>query len=201
VICVPAALPPEGRSGCRHVARLFVPRHLGPVEMKLQEIYVLDLSPAGVRIEHREPLHEGSGCYVDLPPVLGRLRLTGQVVWTRPHKGEQTYEGESRVYYQSVLPSWASRRSSSGSWQSRSKFLRRANDPPERAACSDWCRAWRRTSSAEGGRLRYHTRCGDDPRDTGPDDPGRPDLHAARPQVSPVLSPVFLQYFNGGDCD
>ncbi len=40
-------------------------------------------------------------------------------------------------------------------------------------------------------------RCGDDRRDIGPDDPGRPGPHAVRPQVSRVLSPVFLQYFNG----
>jgi hypothetical protein len=40
---------------------------------------------------------------VDLPPILGGLRLTGQVVWTRLHRREHTYEGDTRVSYQSSL--------------------------------------------------------------------------------------------------
>jgi PilZ domain-containing protein len=87
----------------RRVARLTVPRHLTGLGLELRLVRLLDLSAQGARIEHPEHLHEGLVCYVDLPPALGRLRLTGQVVWTRLHKGEQTYEGESRVYYQSGL--------------------------------------------------------------------------------------------------
>ncbi len=87
----------------RRLARLTVPQHLTGPGFELRLVRLLDLSPEGARIEHPEHLHEGLVCYVDLPPALGRLRLTGQVVWTRLHKGEQTYEGESRVYYQSGL--------------------------------------------------------------------------------------------------
>jgi len=91
--------PPERR----HVARLSIPSRLGGVELELRLVRLLDLSPEGARIEHAGHLHEGLGCFVDLPPSLGRLRLTGRVVWTRLHKGEQTLEGDRNLYYQSGL--------------------------------------------------------------------------------------------------
>ncbi len=87
----------------RRVARLFVPRHLGALELVFHEIRLLDLSPAGARIEHPEPLHEGAGCTVDLPRAFGRLRVSGRVVWTRLHRREPTSEGEEHVYHQSGL--------------------------------------------------------------------------------------------------
>ncbi len=87
----------------RQVARLFVPRHLSGVGLEVRETVLLDLSPAGARIEHREPLHKGFGCYLDLPRALGRLRLPGRVVWTRRHRTEQTPEGERLHYYRSGL--------------------------------------------------------------------------------------------------
>jgi hypothetical protein len=71
--------------------------------MELRLVRIIDLSPEGARIEHAGHLHEGLGCFVDLPPALGRLRLTGRVVWTRLHKGEQTLEGDRNLYYQSGL--------------------------------------------------------------------------------------------------
>jgi hypothetical protein len=87
----------------RRVARLYVPRALGGGESELRQVELLDLSPTGARIEHREHLHEGLMCFVDLPRAFGRLRLTGRVVWTRLHKGEQTLEGARHHYYQSGL--------------------------------------------------------------------------------------------------
>ncbi len=87
----------------RHVARLSIPSHLGGVELELRLVRIIDLSPEGARIEHAGHLHEGLGCFVDLPPSLGRLRLTGRVVWTRLYKGEQTFEGDRNFYYQSGL--------------------------------------------------------------------------------------------------
>jgi len=87
----------------RHVARLLVPRPLSGAEWELHQVFLLDLSPAGVRIEHEEHLHEGLVCYVDLPPALGEVRLTGEVVWTRLYKGEQTFEGDKHFYHQSGL--------------------------------------------------------------------------------------------------
>ena len=87
----------------RRAARLFVPRALGAVELELRQVHLLDLSPAGARIEHEQLLHEGLVCFVDLPRALGRLRLTGRVVWTRLHATEQTFEGERRAHYESGI--------------------------------------------------------------------------------------------------
>jgi hypothetical protein len=92
------AMPERRRS-----ARLFVPRHLGGLELELRQVHLLDLSATGARIEHRGHLHEGLVCFVDLPRPFGRLRLTGRVVWTRLHKGEQTLDGDKHLYYQSGL--------------------------------------------------------------------------------------------------
>ena len=87
----------------RHVPRFLVPRHLTEPDLELRRVRLLDLSSKGARIEHLEHVHEGLVLSVDLPPILGGLRLTGQVVWTRLHKREHTYEGDTRVSYQSGL--------------------------------------------------------------------------------------------------
>jgi hypothetical protein len=87
----------------RRVARLTVPSYLGGFELELRLVRLLDLSSEGARIEHSGHLHEGLVCFVDLPPALGRVRLTGKVVWTKLRKGEQTFEGDKNVYYQSGL--------------------------------------------------------------------------------------------------
>jgi PilZ domain-containing protein len=71
------------------------------VETRL--VRLLDLSAEGVRIEHPGHLHEGLVLFVDLPLDLGGVRLTGKVVWTRLRKGEQTFEGDKHVTYQSGL--------------------------------------------------------------------------------------------------
>ncbi len=48
-------------------------------------------------------MHEGVVCYVDLPPALGRVRLTGRVMWTRLRGSEQTLEGNRRHHHQSGI--------------------------------------------------------------------------------------------------
>ena len=87
----------------RRVARITIPSHLSDFELELRLVRLLDLNSEGCRIEHPGHLHEGLVCFVDLPPALGRLRLTGRVVWTRLHRGEQTAEGDRHVYYRSGL--------------------------------------------------------------------------------------------------
>ncbi len=87
----------------RRVARLTVPWHLSGPGLELRLVRLLDLSLEGARIEHIEALREGVICFVDLPPALGRPRLTGRVVWTGLRGGEQTLEGERRLIYQSGL--------------------------------------------------------------------------------------------------
>jgi hypothetical protein len=87
----------------RRVARLTVPPHLSGFDVELRLVRLLDLSAEGVRIEHPGHLHEGLVLFVDLPLDLGGVRLTGKVVWTRLRKGEQTFEGDKHVTYQSGL--------------------------------------------------------------------------------------------------
>jgi hypothetical protein len=87
----------------RRVARLTVPRRFRGGELELHLVHVLDLSPLGARIAHREPLHAGGIGYVDLPPALGRVRLLGRVVWTRLRATEQTLEGDRQAVYESGL--------------------------------------------------------------------------------------------------
>ncbi len=84
----------------RQVVRLTAPWQLG---LELLGGRLLDLSSMGARVEHAEPLRETLVCSVDLPPTLGSGWLTSRVVWTRPYKREQTYEGETRPYYHSGL--------------------------------------------------------------------------------------------------
>ena len=87
----------------RREARLTIPSHLRDFEAELRLARLLDLTSDGARIEHPGHLHEGLICFLDLPPALGRIRLTCKVVWTRLHKGEQTFEGDKHVFYQSGL--------------------------------------------------------------------------------------------------
>jgi hypothetical protein len=116
--------------GHRRVARLSVPRRLSDPGLEIRLVRVVDLSPEGARIEHGEPLNEGLACFVDLPPDLGRIRLTGRVVWTRLHKAEQTLEGERHVYYQSGL-AWTTLTSEQRSGLAAAlEKLRAATEPP-----------------------------------------------------------------------
>ena len=87
----------------RRVARLTVPRRWGGGDFEIRLVRLLDLSPRGARITHREPLHAGGIGYVDLPPALGAVRLTGRLVWTRLRRIEQTPAGDRRALYESGL--------------------------------------------------------------------------------------------------
>lgn len=87
----------------RRAVRLTLPWPLREPEVELRFVRLLDLSPDGARIEHLAPLRAGSSCAIDLPPALGRLRLTGRVVWSGIRGREQTLEGERRLHYQSGI--------------------------------------------------------------------------------------------------
>ncbi len=73
-------------------------------------VHLLDLSPLGVRLAHREPWAEGVVCAVALPPALGALRLPGRVVWTRLRAADDSLEEhrpsryESGVEFTSLTP-------------------------------------------------------------------------------------------------
>ena len=87
----------------RRTARMTIPWHLSGPGLELRLVRLLDLSPGGARIEHIEPLRQGIECFVDLPPALGRLRLSGQVAWTGIRGSEQSAEGEHRQHFQSGI--------------------------------------------------------------------------------------------------
>jgi hypothetical protein len=48
-------------------------------------------------------MQRGVACYLDLPPAVGRVRLTGRVVWTALRGGERTLEGDRRYHYQTGI--------------------------------------------------------------------------------------------------
>ena len=87
----------------RKVARITVPQQLKGAGLERRLVRLVDLSSTGARIEHTDPVEEGLVCDMDLPPALGRGRLKGRVVWTKPHQRVQTFEGDTRVFYQSGL--------------------------------------------------------------------------------------------------
>jgi hypothetical protein len=87
----------------RRVARLTVPQQFREGELAHHRVHVLNLSPLGARISHQELLHDGVVCYLDLPPALGALRLTGCVAWTRLQDTERTLEGDRRSHYESGI--------------------------------------------------------------------------------------------------
>ncbi len=115
----------------RRVARITIPSHLSGFELELRLVRLLDLTSEGCRIEHAGHLHEGLVCYVDLPAALGRLRLTGRVVWTRLHKGEQTVEGDRHVYYHSGLAWTGVTPEQQIALGAALEILRTTIDPPE----------------------------------------------------------------------
>jgi len=84
----------------RQVARIPVPLQFKGTGLERRLVRLVDLSASGARIEHTDPVNEGRACDVDLPPALGRGRLKGKVVWTKPHTGEQTFAGGTRIFYQ-----------------------------------------------------------------------------------------------------
>jgi hypothetical protein len=116
----------------RRVARLSVPRHLSGAGLEIRLVRLLELSPDGARIEHLEVLHEGVVCFVDLPPALGRVRVTARVVWTKLHMDEQTVEGHRHRYYQSGLAFTGVTPEQQGALAAALKILRAASDAPDR---------------------------------------------------------------------
>jgi hypothetical protein len=116
----------------RRVARITIPwQHLTKPSLELRWVRLLELSSGGARIEHPEPVHEGVVCFVDLPPALGQAGLTGRVVWTRPHKSEQTLEGDTPVYYQSGLAFVGITPEQRTALTAALEILRTARDMPE----------------------------------------------------------------------
>ena len=78
----------------RRVARVIVPWHLSARVLDSHDVRILDLSTAGVGIEHVEPLQPGASCTLEFPLPFGSLRLTARVVWSLLKGGGQIREGD-----------------------------------------------------------------------------------------------------------
>ncbi len=94
----------------RRVMRVDVLLQRGGGRQDPHLVQLLDLSPLGVRVAHRDPWHKGVVCSVALPPALGALRLPGRVVWTRLRAADAIRHGyrlsryESGVEFTSLTP-------------------------------------------------------------------------------------------------
>jgi hypothetical protein len=87
----------------RRVERLSVPRHCRAAGRGGRAVELLDLSPAGARIAHGEPLRDWSDLTVDLPPALGGGQLRATVVWSRVAGQGAGDRGRAGLVYQSGL--------------------------------------------------------------------------------------------------
>jgi len=87
----------------RRVERLTVPRHCRGAGRGAKVVHLLDLSPAGARIEHGEPLPDWSGFPMDLPRALGGGRVQAEVIWSRLAGRKRAVEGTGGVVYQTGL--------------------------------------------------------------------------------------------------
>jgi hypothetical protein len=87
----------------RQVARIVVPWHLSGRVLDGRAVRILDLSTAGVGIEHDDPLQPGAACTMEIPMPFGTLQLAARVVWSLARDGEATREARARCRYQSGL--------------------------------------------------------------------------------------------------
>ncbi len=87
----------------RRMERLAVPRHCQRARRGAGVVELLDLSPAGARIGHGEPLRDWATFAMDLPPALGGGHLRAKVVWSRVVGHPERGRGRGGVTYQSGL--------------------------------------------------------------------------------------------------
>lgn len=65
-------------------------------------VRLVDMSPAGVRIEHSHPLTPGQACVLDVPLADGVLHLRGRVVWCKLHHVTTDASGRSVQYHSGI---------------------------------------------------------------------------------------------------
>ena len=87
----------------RHIVRLAVPSLLCSLGLQDEEVRLVDLSPAGARIEHDHRIPDWKKWFLVLPRALGGARLEGEVVWSRVAGVRKNAEGERQVFYQSGM--------------------------------------------------------------------------------------------------
>ncbi len=87
----------------RRAERLTVPRHCRGAGRGAKVVHLVDLSPAGARIEHGEPLPDWSSFPMDLPRALGGGRVQAEVIWSRLAGRKRAVEGKGGLVYQTGL--------------------------------------------------------------------------------------------------
>ncbi len=87
----------------RRVERLPIPRHCRGSGRGGKAVALVDLSPAGARIEHGEPLPEWQGVPLDLPAALGGGQVRAAVIWSRLAGRNGGDAGPGDLVYQSGL--------------------------------------------------------------------------------------------------
>jgi hypothetical protein len=87
----------------RRVERLTVPRRLQRLRRGGTPLQLLDLSLAGARVEHAEPLPDWRDFAVEFPEALGGGHVRAEVVWSRVADQTQVTQGRRWLAYQSGL--------------------------------------------------------------------------------------------------
>ena len=87
----------------RSVARVVVPWRLSARVLGSHDVRILDLSTAGVGIEHGEPLQPGATCTLEFPLPFGSLHLAARVVWSLLKGAGPSREGDREIRYHSGL--------------------------------------------------------------------------------------------------
>lgn len=82
----------------RKVARVAVPWNLNARILGSHDVRILDLSTAGVGIEHVVPLQPGAACTLELWLPFGAVYVTARVVWSMLKKGTET-DGRHPQYH------------------------------------------------------------------------------------------------------
>ncbi len=118
----------------RRVPRVVVPWHLGGRVLDGGEMRILDLSTAGVGIEHADALQPGSSCTLEVPLPFGPLQLAARVVWSLLKGGGQIREGGPRFRYQSGLVFTGLTPEQQAALARAVETLQAARDAPDRGA-------------------------------------------------------------------
>ena len=87
----------------RRVARVVVPWRLSAGMLDSHEVRILDLSTAGVGIQHGEPMQPGAACTLKFPLPFGSLHLAARVVWSMIRGAGPSREGDRELHDHSGL--------------------------------------------------------------------------------------------------
>ena len=87
----------------RHSVRLTVPSELWGPGLGQHQVWLLDLSLEGARVEHVHPFPDRRLCFLDLPPALGGAKLQGEVIWSQLAGRVEVAAGDWMVSFHSGI--------------------------------------------------------------------------------------------------